>query len=223
MLQPRNTNNSLNNEHAFVVGMSGSGKSSLAKKRLIKPTDQVAIFDPKREYEGTLCGRAVRIYHSFSRFAQALISGRKTKQGFKIAWQPDLKKGDTTPADFDKFCQIVWGCGDGLHTKPLKVICEEVAEHSATAGKATGYHGKLLRLGRSYGIHTVNIFQRGQEVSKTIIDNCQHAFLMMQKTGASAVYLEKMTGIPAKEIDQLAKLEYVHQDGKAWIKDKIRY
>lgn len=223
MLQPRNNNNSLNNEHAFVVGMSGSGKSALAKKILIKPTDQVVIFDPKREYEGTLCGRAVRIYHSFSRFASALIAGRKTKQGFKIAWQPDLKKGDTTPADFDKFCQIVWGCGDGKHIKPLIAICEEVAEHSASAGKATGFHGKLLRLGRSYGIHTANIFQRGQEVSKTIIDNCQHAYLMMQKTGASAEYLERMTGVPANIIDALEKLEFIHQNGKPWGKGKIRF
>ncbi|EGR2797605.1 DUF87 domain-containing protein [Vibrio navarrensis] len=222
-MQPRRNNNALKNEHAAVVGMSGSGKSSLAKKKLIQATDQVVIFDPKREYDGELLGRVVRVYHSFSRFAQALVCGRKTGQGFKIAWQPDLKKGDTTPADFDKFCQIVWGCGDGMHKKPLKVICEEVAEHSMTAGKSTGYHGKLLRLGRSYGLHTINLFQRGQEVPKTIIDNCQHMFVMMQKTGASAQYLEKMTGIPAAEIDKLEPLEYLHQNGKGFEKGLIRW
>lgn len=223
MIQPINNNNALKNGHAFAVGMSGSGKSSLAKKKIIKPTDQVAIYDPKREYEGELRGRKIRVYHSFSRFAEALFSGRKTRQGFKIAWQPDLKKGDTTPKDFDRFCQIIWAAGNGKHPKPLKVICEEVAEHSATAGKATGYHGKLLRLGRSYGIETINLFQRGQEVSKTIIDNCQHAFVMMQKTAASARYLEQMTGIKAAEIESLEPLEYLHQNGKAYQKGVIRW
>ncbi|EJO2021511.1 DUF87 domain-containing protein [Vibrio vulnificus] len=222
-MQPRRNNNALKNEHTAVVGMSGCGKSSLVKKRLVKATDQVVIFDPKREYDGELLGRVVRVYHSFSRFAQAVVAGRKTKQGFKIAWQPDLKKGDTKPADFDKFCQIVWGCGDGHHVKPLKVVCEEVAEHSETAGKATGYHGKLLRLGRSYGIHTINLFQRGQEVSKTIIDNCQHMYVMMQKTGASAVYLEKMTGIPSSVINDLQPLQYLHQNGKGYEAGLIRW
>jgi DNA helicase HerA-like ATPase len=80
-----------------------------------------------------------------------------------------------------------------------------------------------LRLGRKFNLHTINLFQRGQEVSKTIIDNCQHACVMMQKTKASATYLEKMTGIPADAIEQLDPLEYLLQDGKAFKKGVIRW
>ncbi|GAL02932.1 hypothetical protein JCM19237_5825 [Photobacterium aphoticum] len=97
---------------------------------------------------------------------------------------------------------------------PLKVIFEEVAEHTSTADKATGYHGKILRLGRKYGLHSINMFKRGQEVSKTIIDNCQFACVMMQKADDSAHYLQRKTGIPASEIIPLKKLEYILQDGK---------
>ncbi|KHT64357.1 ATPase [Photobacterium gaetbulicola] len=219
-LQPINQNNALSNHHVYVVGMSGCGKTSAAKKLFIKPTDQVAIFDPLGDYEGELAGRKVRSYATLKAFAAALIAGRKTNQGFKIAYYP---KHETTEEDFDKFCMVVWGVGNGKHKKPLKVICEEVAEHTSTAGKATGYHGKILRLGRKFGLHSINMFQRGQEVSKTIIDNCQFACVMMQKADDSARYLQQKTGIPASVIIDLEKLEYVLQDGKEWKSGIIKW
>lgn len=209
-MHPINNNNKLSNGHSYVVGMSGSGKSSLAKKLLIKPTDQVAIFDPKREYDGKLQGRVIRVYTDLREFASALIAGRKTKQGFKIAWRP---MHETTPADFNDFCRVVWAVGNGKHPKPIKVICEEVAEHSLSAGKATGYHGKLLRLGRSYNIHTINLFQRGQEVSKTIIDNCEYGYVMKTKTPKSRKYLEDLTGITVLEQEKLEFFDYIKQVG----------
>lgn len=219
-MQPIKPNNELKNGHIFAVGMSGSGKTSAAKKLFIKPSDQVAIFDPVDDYTGKLSGAVVRGYGNLKQFASALIAGRKTKRGFKIAYQPTH---ETTPKDFDDFCRVIWAVGNGKHKKPLKVICEEVAEHSLSAGKASGYHGKLLRLGRKFNIHTINLFQRGQEVSKTIIDNCQRACVMMQKTKASANYLEKMTGIPAHEIDQLEPLDYILQDGKQFKTGVIKW
>jgi len=219
-LQPVNQNNTLDNHHAYAVGMSGCGKTSAAKKLFVKATDQVVIFDPLNDYQGKLAGRVVRSYSNLRDFAIAVIAGRKTKQGFKIAYYP---KRETTEEDFDRFCSIAWGVGDGKHAKPIKVICEEVAEHSHTTGKATGYHGKLLRLGRKYNIHTINMFQRGQEVSKTIIDNCQFACVMMQKADDSAHYIQRKTGIPASEVIPLAKLEYILQDGKQWKKGVIHW
>ncbi|MCJ8348048.1 hypothetical protein [Moritella sp.] len=46
---------------------------------------------------------------------------------------------------------------------------------------------------------------------------------MMQKTNASAVYLERMTGIPAAAIEPLEPLEYLLQDGKEYKKGKIHW
>lgn len=210
-MQPINPNNELKNGHIFAVGMSGCGKTSAVKKLFIKGADHVAFFDPVGDYHGKVAGGVVRGYSTLKSFASALITARKTKRGFKVAYQP---KHETTVKDFDAFCRVIWAVGNGKHKKPLKVICEEVAEHSENAGKATGYHGKLLRLGRKFHIHTINLFQRGQEVSKTIVDNCQFACVMMQKTKASAIYLERMTGIPSKDIAPLEPLEYILQDGK---------
>lgn len=224
-MKPINANNKQSNGHAWACGMSGSGKTQLARRKLIKATDQVAIFDPLGDYTGELAGRVVRSYTSLKEFARALLQGRKTKQGFKIAWAPTH---DTKDEDFDAFCKIAWAAGNGNHPKPLKVICEEVAEHTNTSGKETGYYGKLLRLGRKYGIHTISLFQRGQEVSKTIIDNCQLAYVLTQKTPKSAHYLETLTGIDAAAINQLEVVEnvscdYIEQRGKKWKKEIMRF
>ena len=219
-MNPINQNNALDNGHTFAVGMSGCGKTSTVKKLFLKAGDQVIGFDPYGDYSGEILGRKVRGYSSLKEFAAAVLAGRKTTQGFKIFYQP---KHQTTHKDFNAFCRVAWAAGDGKHKKPLKVICEEVAEHSETAGKATGYHGQLLRVGRKFGIHTINLFQRGQEVSKTIIDNCQIACVMMQKTTASARYLQDKTGMDAGEIAELKKLEYLLQDGKEYKKGVIRW
>ncbi|MFT7682645.1 MAG: DNA helicase HerA-like ATPase [Moritella dasanensis] len=219
-MHPINNNNELNNNHAFVVGMSGSGKTSFVKKKWLKPTDQVAIYDPKREYEGMLVGRQVRSYVKLKDFASALLAGRKTTQGFKIAYRPD----EPSVTDFDNYCRVVWAAGNGRHKKPLKTINEEVAEYgSSGAGKAKGYFGKLLRLSRAYGIQTINVFQRGQEVSKTIIDNCEYACIMKQKTPKSAKYLDELTGIPASEIALLQKFDYILQQGSDYTVGKVKW
>jgi len=219
-MHPINNNNKLDNNHAYVVGMSGSGKTSVVKKELFKPTDQVSIYDPKREYDGMLVGRKVRTYEKLRDFASALLAGRKTNQGFKIAYRPD----EPSVADFDNYCRVIWAAGNGLHKKALKTINEEVAEYGSTgAGKAKGYFGKLLRLSRAYGIHTINIFQRGQEVSKTIIDNCEFAYIMKQKTPKSAKYLDELTGIPASEIALLQKFDYILQQGSDYTIGKVKW
>ncbi|OOF25728.1 ATP-binding protein [Salinivibrio sp. IB872] len=218
-MRPVNPNNSLRNGHIWVAGMSESGKTSYAKKRTLDKADHVLIFDPYGDYTGRLVGLQVRAFKKLADVYRAAKLARRKKAGCRIAWSPDRP---TTPADFDKFCQVVWALGDG-NNKPLKVVLEEVAEHSETAGKAKGYHGQLLRVGRKFNIHTINLFQRGQEVSKTILDNCRRCAVMMQKTEDSAKYIQQKTGIPAEQIATLAQLEYIEQDGKAWKRGKIHF
>jgi hypothetical protein len=67
------------------------------------------------------------------------------------------------------------------------------------------------------------VFQRGQEVSKTILDNCEFACVMMQKTPKSAKYLDELTGVPVKEIIELRTFDYILQQGRDYTKGKIRW
>lgn len=197
--------------------MSGSGKTYYTQNKLIQPNDQVIAFDPQGDYSGKIGRSVCRVYHDIRTFAAAVFAGRKTKQGFKIIWNP---KHVTTWEDLDLFCKVAWAAGNGQHSHMLKVVCEELADNSKSTQFTSPYHRKLLMVGRKFGIHTINCFQRGQDVSKTIIDNCHTCVVMMQKTSKSAKYLEDLTGIPAKEIDNLPEYHHIKQVGKHWTKGK---
>ncbi|MCG9576424.1 type IV secretory system conjugative DNA transfer family protein [Vibrio tubiashii] len=216
-MQPKNPNNTLKNGHVWIAGMSGSGKTYFTQNKLIQDKDQVIAFDPQGDYSGKIGRSQCRVYHDIRTFAAAVLAGRKTKQGFKIIWNP---RHVTTWEDLDLFCKVAWAAGNGQHSHMLKVVCEELADNSKSTQFTSPYHRKLLMVGRKFGIHTINCFQRGQDVSKTIIDNCHTCVVMMQKTSKSAKYLEDLTGIPASEIDSLPEYHHIKQVGKQWTKGK---
>ncbi|OLQ71214.1 ATPase [Photobacterium proteolyticum] len=209
-MQPINPNNDLDNYHVSLIGTSGSGKTSAVKKLFIQPGDQVVMFDPYGDYTGNIKGRVVRSYEKWGDFSRAVMAGRKTKQGFKIA---KTFRGEPTQADFDRFAALVWGWGDGYHPKPLKAVFEECAQFADSTGKAVGKHGSIMRVGRKFGIHAINPFQRGQEVAKTILGNSRYKWVGIQARENDAKYLAQETGIPLRDILNLKKLEYYLKDG----------
>lgn len=206
--QPKNANNALSKQHAIYVATSEGGKTTAVKKLgLIKATDQVAFFDPFGDYAGQpFQGRAVRNYDAWADFYRALVAGRNTRQGFKIAKTFAL---EATPDDLDLFCQMIWSVGDGKHPKPMKAVLEEFAELSTSSAKADGYAGKLVRVGRKFGIHAHTLFQRGQEVPKTVLSQAGYKWIGMQETPTDCDYLALKTAVPAAEIAQLEKLDYI--------------
>ncbi|TKE73482.1 hypothetical protein FCV54_24945, partial [Vibrio sp. F12] len=52
----------------------------------------------------------------------------------------------------------------------LYTVIEELASCVETSGKLRGRAGELLRGGRQYGLVVHSIFQRGQEVPKTVTE-----------------------------------------------------
>jgi DNA helicase HerA-like ATPase len=208
ILQPKNPNNQLSAEHALFVGSSGSGKTTAVKQiGVISATDQVALFDPYSDYE-TLCGREVRRYSSLAAFARALFSARAAKsgRGFKIAYSP---KDGANAKNLEAFSKVVWGAGDGKHKKPLKVVFEELAKCVNTSGAARGAFGEILTGGRKFGIHAICIFQRGQEVPKTVMGQCALKWVGRQQRPQDATYLSKEIGLPEDKITALPKFHYL--------------
>ncbi|MEL0621502.1 hypothetical protein V6238_00205 [Marinomonas arenicola] len=208
ILQPKHPNNRLSAEHALFVGSSGSGKTTGVKQvGVIKPADQVALFDPYCDYE-VLCGREVRRYTSLAAFARALFAARATKtgRGFKIAYSP---KDGANAKNLEAFSKVIWGAGNGNHKKPLKVVFEELAKCVTTSGAARGAFGEILTGGRKFGIHAICIFQRGQEVPKTVMGQCSIKWVGRQQRRQDAVYLANELDLPVDEIIALPKYHYL--------------
>lgn len=204
MMQPVNQNNALDSFHTLYCGGTGSGKTSAVKKSdKIKPTDQVAFWDPHCDYDDSFKGRAIRRYTNFKSFFQALYAGRKTKQGFKIALTvPETRE------NFLKFCELVKSVGDGKHAKRLHVVCEEIPQVTESVAKEKGAYGWLLSVGRKYGIIVHSIGQRVVEMSKTTLSQSRYKWIGAQESRADAERMSKETDIPVNDILALKPLEY---------------
>ena len=205
IVEPVNPNNALDCHNALYVGSSGSGKTTAVKNFNIGPNDNAVFFDPFGDYEGTFKGQPVFTYYTWSEFAVNLFKARASGLPFKIArgFNGRIEKGD-----FELFCGLVWACGDG-NKQPLNIVLEELAKFCDTAGKMDGYAGDLIRIGRKFGLSTHCVFQRGQEVGKTVIGNCPVKWVGYQERDNDAIYLSKELGISSDAIASLEKLEYI--------------
>ncbi|MGR5329311.1 type IV secretory system conjugative DNA transfer family protein [Photobacterium damselae] len=205
IVEPVNPNNSLDCHNAMYVGSSGSGKTTAVKQLNIAADDCAVFFDPFGDYQGTFKGKTVHTYYSWEEFAENLFKARSSGLPFKIARGFN---GRIEKDDFELFCGLAWSLGDGLK-KPVNVVLEELAKFCDTAGKMDGYAGDLLRIGRKFGLRTHTIFQRGQEVGKTVIGNCPIKWVGYQDRDNDAVYLSKELGLPSDVIAKLEKLDYI--------------
>jgi DNA helicase HerA-like ATPase len=208
VIQPINPNNKLKPLHALFVGTTGSGKTTAIKQiGVIEAKDQVALFDPYKDYD-QLVGRKVRRYTKLSAFAKALYQARAVRpaQGFKIAYSPTT---GANPKSLEAFCQVVWGAGDGEHPKRLKVVLEELAKCLKTASKADGAFGEILTGGRKFGLDALCLFQRGQEVSKTIFGQCSTKWVGKQERKKDAAYLADELDFPLNEILSMPDFHYM--------------
>ncbi len=205
IVDPEKNNNALSCLNAMYVGSSGSGKTTAVKQLNIASDDCAVFFDPFGDYSGLFKGEKVFTYYSWEDFAENLFKARSSGKPFKIArgFNGRVEKGD-----FELFCGLAWSCGDATK-QPLNVVLEELAKYCDTSGKMDGYVSDLIRIGRKFGLRTHCVFQRGQEVGKTVIGNCAVKWIGYQERENDAIYLSKELGLDAEAIAKLEKLEYI--------------
>ena len=219
-LSPINANDSLNITHALYSGTTGSGKSVATQKAgLIKATDQVAFWDLYGQYEGrTFLDRTVRTYSTLGGFLRALQAGRKTNQGFKIAFTPNNPpKGKREIRKlFLKVCSIVWGMGNGFHPKTLHFIAEEINRVTITSGDEDSIYGEFLEAGRKFNIMCHSVSQRLAPIPQTVIAQSGYKWVGRQEAvGDVERVAREMQLSPSKimdleryEDDKIVRLEY---------------
>lgn len=214
MMQPINPNDAIDLTHAMYAGTTGAGKSVATQKAgLIKPTDQVVLWDLYGQYQGkTFLGRQIRTYDSLKDFFNAAYAGRKTNQGFKIAFTP---KAEAIPASkkgkqelFLKYCAAVWGLGDGLHKKRLHCVMEEINRVTTTSGDEDSIYGEMLEVGRKFNMMLHNVSQRLAPIPNTVIAMSGHKWVGVQEMEADVDRIAKELGLSKDDIRRLNKLEY---------------
>ena len=221
--RPKNSNTHLDPLHRVIIGGTGSGKTSLVKHaKFITAKAQAVFFDPYENYAGKpFQGQQVRGFTSKAAFLKALVQARQGHNAFKLAYIPS----DLVFEELEFFSAVVWSVLDG-HKLPLEICIEELASCSPTSGTLKGKTGELLRGARQYGGIVTTVFQRGQEVPKTITTQSPTWYLCAVNSFNDAKYLSDAKSVPAQDIAALrsAKVnkldmgkpiaEYIHvEDG----------
>ncbi len=165
---PINSNASLNAKHTIYLAGTGGGKTSAVYHMdLIPKKSQVVIFDPYTGYAGhKLKGQRVHGVRTRLAFVKALVLARRRGQPFKLAYIPS--KG-ACEDELEFFASVVWSVGNGRASE-LHCVIEELATCVGTAGVLRGKAGELLRGGRQFGLVVHTLFQKAQEVPKTVTD-----------------------------------------------------
>ncbi len=165
---PINPNARLNAKHVTYIAGTGGGKTSAVFHVDILPKGaQVVIFDPYAFYiNKKLKGQKVSGTSSRAAFVKALLAARRTRHAFKLSYVPERGACDE---ELEFFSSVVWSMGNG-DAPELHCVIEELASCAESTGKLKGKAGELARGGRQFGIVLHTLFQKAQEVPKTITD-----------------------------------------------------
>ena len=204
----RNEDTSLPNRHVFVSAKTGGGKSQAMRNVVVPKSGIRAMFwDPDKDH---YCNRFDNKGHYLKALSAAIASGKP----FRIGWS-----GDDDQETFEWFCQAAWKVLDGDFD--TWVVMEEMADMNL-GQKLPPFFGKLLKRGRKYGGIIVTNSQRVQDVPKALITQSAVTYLGQQENH-DAKYLERITGIPARTLENLQPLQFMKKTGGEVVQVKVPY
>ncbi|NVJ59779.1 MAG: hypothetical protein HWE27_05275 [Gammaproteobacteria bacterium] len=200
----RNPNESIKARHVLYCAGTGGGKTTALHRAhemgLIPKHEDVIIFDTYATFT-KLGGRRVFKAKTCKAFYHNLIKLRRQSKPFVLALV-----GKRTLQEFEFFQKVAWALADG--NRPLHIINEELIRFVTSVSKADGQLGENYQGGRKFGLVCHSVFQRGQEVPKSVLRGSQIKWVGKQDDYTDAEYWSKKIDIPADDIAQLVDLEY---------------
>lgn len=175
----------------LAIGVSRSGKSVLIK-RIAEKRKRVIAWDPKGEYAFQMGFTACTSPEEF------LEAARSTTGDGRIAFI------HSDPKMFELFCEVAFNFN---RQAPSVIICEELAAVTGTA-KAAGAWGRLVNQGLAYEPLILATVQRGQEVDKSVMNNCSFIHVCMHNTDDDALYISRKLGVDIDLIPR-EKLQFI--------------
>lgn len=184
-------NNELECRHLYLVGRSGAGKSTAAKREIDK-AKRVIVFDQKNEYhDGFIQTKSIRELIAVLKSAPCVTP-------CKVAYKGTSKK------EFQDWCACVLAWGSCV------AIAEEIATVTSS-GKASEHWLRLVSQGRAIGQDGIMIIatsQRPQEADKTILGNAARIRTGLLRPADRLVVAREMD-IDVSLLDPLKPLDWV--------------
>lgn len=221
-----NKDNALKAKHTCIVAGTGGGKTAAVQLLDNVVGGCVAIFDLYGDYAfdgrkrgkfNGLSGRKVYTFESRQGFAKAFSEAWASGKQFIVSYKPkvsdSLSEADqwkTRRAELDWFANLMWAAGDGK--RELYVLIEELAKLVNTAGKDSSKVGEIATGGRKFGLILVSVFQRSQEVPKTIWNNSPRKIVGALEAMADAKQISKELDIDLQALIKCSQLNATNED-----------
>jgi hypothetical protein len=204
-----NPDNSLDCFHTSYCGATGAGKG-VALKLMGRVGVRAAIFDPYGEYRaGTLrklsgLGEARKVHQYTTRktFLNAFIAAWASGKGFAVSYFPSNTLARRAEALW--FADIMWKAADGK--RRLDVIFEEMGTYMETSGTDGSIIQEIATGGRKYAIHAHFLYQRPQQVPKSIINQCPYMIIGAQEAMSDVKHWCDRLNCSINEVIELGKL-----------------
>ena len=174
------------NDRIFLAGMTGSGKTVLAKQ-MMDSCPRGIIYDIA--WESALMSDGYEIVHDYKKID--FIKSQK--------WivQPNNDK----PAAFNKFCEWCF-----YECENLMLYVEEISD---LVGKQSSpeFFGTILRRGRKQGIGCMMVTQMPVQVHKLCISQAQHVIVFKMFEARHIDYICECAGLGTKQGDMIRNLQ----------------
>lgn len=201
---PRNPDDSIKARHVLYCAGTGGGKTTALHRAhelgLIPKHEDVLIFDTYSTF-AKLGARRVYQASTAEELVKKMAKLRSQPKPFALAFV-----GKRTIKEFEFFQKVAWEFADG--DRPLHIINEELIRFVTSVSKAEGQLGENYQGGRKFGLVCHSIFQRGQEVPKSVLRGSQIKWVGKQDDYSDAEYWAKKIDIPADDIARLVDLEF---------------
>lgn len=150
--------------HALITGMTGSGKTSLARK-MLAVTPRAVVLDPQGDYlpDGVA-------FDSFRHGATFLVRNMEPAgKRFHIVYHPP--SGAAAESAFRAWMRFAYQCQEEFPgAPPLAVFMEEASIYS-DAGRVPPELDWLVRAGRKRGVCVCSVVQTDVDIGKAIRRN----------------------------------------------------
>lgn len=167
---------------------------------LIPGNEDVIIFDTYETFQ-KLGKRKVYKAKTAKQFISNMMKLRKQNKPFVASFV-----GKRSLEEFEFFQKVAWQFADG--NRALHIINEELIRFVTSISKAEGQLGENYQGGRKFGLVCHSIFQRGQEVPKSVLRGSQIKWVGKQDDSADAKYWAERIDVSINDVAALVDLEY---------------
>lgn len=181
------------NDRLALLGKTGVGKSTFAKRHILPHYNRYVFHDSKIENSD--------VQHDI-----LITNPKDLKKNIgkynRILYQPK----DIDVRDFDAVCKVIFESG-----VKTAIYVDEVMEVSSV-NKIERYHKMILTQGRGKGIGIINVSQRPSDIHNTILSESEHFFIFKLTLDPDINKMQKIIGSAADEVGYLPYFHFLYAD-----------